>query len=64
MRSDNPAHVSVAEQIREFAQRQIEFLKKRERRSNKSRWRRLVSAVRSWFDWRSGFWRPGGPAYV
>jgi hypothetical protein len=64
MRSGNPAHVSVAEQIREFAQRQIEFLKKCERRYNKSWWRRLVSAVKSWFDWRSGLWRPGGPAFV
>jgi len=60
MRSGNPAHVSVAEQIREFAQQQIEFLKKCERRrSTRSWWRKLVSAVKSRFDWRSG-----GPAYV
>ena len=65
MRSGKPAHVSVAEQIREFAQRQIEFLKKYERRrSTRSWWRRLVSAVKSRFDWRSGLWRHGGPAYV
>jgi hypothetical protein len=65
MRSGNPAHVSVAEQIREFAQQQIESLKKWERRrSHKSRWRRLVSAVKSKFDLRSGLWGPGGPAYV
>jgi hypothetical protein len=64
MRSGDPAHVIVAEQIREFAQRHIEFLKKCERRSNMSWWRRLVSAVKSWFDWRSGLRRPGGPAYV
>jgi hypothetical protein len=65
MRSGNPAHVSVAEQIREFAQQQIESLKKCERRrSHKRWWRRLVSAVKSRFDRRSGLWRPGGPAYV
>jgi hypothetical protein len=65
MRSGNPAHVSGAEQIREFAQRQNESLKKCERRRfHKSRWRRLVSAVKSWFDWRSGLRWPGGPAYV
>jgi hypothetical protein len=53
MRSGNPAHLSVAEQVREFAQQQIESLKKHERRrSHKSLWRRALSAVKSWFDWR------------
>ncbi len=65
MRSGKLAHVSVGEQIREFARRQIESMKRRERsRSNESWWRRLLTAVKSWFDWRSGLWRPGGPAYV
>jgi hypothetical protein len=65
MRSGNPAHLSVAEQIREYAQQQIESLKKRERRrSHKSRWRRALLAVKSWFDWRSGLRRPGGTAYL
>ena len=65
MRSGNPAHLSVAEQIREFAQQQIEHLKKHERRrSHKSRWWKALSAVKSWFDWRSGIRRPGGTAYL
>jgi hypothetical protein len=65
MRSGNPAHVSVAEQIREFAQQQIESLKKCERRRfHKSWWRRLISAVKSRFDWRSGLRWPGGQAYI
>jgi hypothetical protein len=65
MRSGNPAHLSVAEQIREFAQQQIESLKTCERRRSHRSWRRrLLSAVKSWFDWRSGLRRPGGPAYV
>lgn len=65
MWSGNPGHVSVAEQIREFTQQQIESLKIRQRRrSHKSRLRRLLPAVKSWFDWRSGLRRPGGPAFV
>jgi hypothetical protein len=65
MRRGYPAHVSVAEQIREFARQQIESLKKCERRRSNKRWRRrLLSAVKSRFDWWSGFRRPGGPAYV
>ena len=65
MRSGNPAHLSVAEQIREFAQQQIGSLKKCERRRFHRSWRRrLLSAVKSWFDWRSSLRRPGGSAYV
>jgi hypothetical protein len=65
MRSGNPAHVSVAEQIREFARQQIDSLKKCERRRFHRRWwRRLLSAVKSRFGWRSGLRRPGGPIYV
>ena len=65
MRSGNPAHLSVAEQIREFAQQQIGSLKKCERRRFHRSWRRrLLSAVKSWFDSRSSLRRPGGPAYV
>jgi hypothetical protein len=65
MRSGNPAHLSVADQIREFAQQQIESLKKLERRrSHKSRWSRALSAVKSWFDRRSGLRRPGGTTQV
>ena len=65
MRSGNPAHLSVAEQIREFAQQQIGSLKKCERRRFHRSWRRrLLSAVKSWSDSRSGLRRPGGPAYV
>jgi hypothetical protein len=65
MRSGHPAHLSVAEQIREFAQQQIESMNTCERRrSHRIWWRRLLSAVKSWFGWSSGLRRLGGPAFV
>lgn len=68
MRFGKAAHLSIAEQIREFARRQIEALKQGEsHRAGEGRWKKLASVFKSWFDrwfnpWQGGF-RPGGPAY-
>lgn len=62
MRSGNQAHLSVAEQIRNFARRQIDLLKIGERRPASESWRkRLVSALKSWFDRMSSPWQGGFP---
>jgi hypothetical protein len=68
MRSGKPEHLSVAEQIRSFALRQIELLKERERRgAGRSGWSKMISAAKSWLErlsnpWQGGF-PHGGPAY-
>jgi hypothetical protein len=62
MRSGHPAHLSVAEQIRIFARRQIELLRKGERRGAHAGWRkRLVAAIKSWLDRLSNPWQGGFP---
>jgi hypothetical protein len=55
------AYLTVAEQIRAFAQRQIAALRQRAgSREPTGWWKRATSAVRSWFDRLSGLWRGGG----
>jgi hypothetical protein len=62
MRSGKPAHVSVAEQTRDFARRQTELLNKGGRRSAPERfWKRLVTALKSWLDRMSNPWQGGFP---
>jgi hypothetical protein len=69
MQSGQLAHLSIAQQIRNYARRQIESLKQRERRAaaEEGVWSRLVSTVKDWRNrlstpWRGGF-PQGGPAY-
>ncbi|HWQ36079.1 MAG TPA: hypothetical protein VNQ79_24795 [Blastocatellia bacterium] len=55
------AYLSIAEQIRSFAQRQTAVLRQREgSRGRSGWWKRATSAVRSWFDRLSALWRGGG----
>jgi hypothetical protein len=55
-----PTYLSIATQIRLFAQRQIISLREHEaRRKVKGWWRRLTSTLRSWFDRLSDPWRGG-----
>lgn len=67
MRSGKPEHLNVTEQIRGFARRELEPLKKRERReAGEGIWKRLKSFIKSWLDrwfnpWQGGF-PHGGPA--
>jgi hypothetical protein len=68
LRSGKPAHLSIAEQIRSFATRQIEILAERERRgAGRGGWSRLVSVAKSWLNRLSNPWQGGfphsGPAY-
>ncbi len=68
MRFGKAAHMSIAEQIREYARRQIELLKQGERhRAGEGYWKKLASVFKSWFNrwfnpWQGGF-RPSGPTY-
>jgi hypothetical protein len=55
-RAGRPEHLSIAEQIRSFARRQVECLKKSERRRANEGWRqRPDSAIKSWLDRLSSF---------
>jgi hypothetical protein len=62
MRFGQAKHLSIAEQIREFAQQELALLTENERRRHrKSQWQKLVSVFKSWFDRWSNPWQGGLP---
>lgn len=60
-RTGGYAYVSLAAQIRAFADRQIAVLRRQEKsRRGESWWQRAANKVRSWLDRLSNPWRGGG----